>query len=119
MKRLLSALRHRLALRLFGESRRTFAPLPPLADGTLSADRAMRALELRPDLRDAFPFALCPPDRGRLLAWWRRDMPFDVSADECLKLLHEMDARPDRGEERARQGQQLLGRAPAATANLV
>lgn len=97
MKRLLSAVRHGLALRLFGESRRTFAPLPPLADGTPSADRAMRVLDLRPDLRDAFPFALCPPDRGRLLDWLRRESPFGVSADECLALLHEMDARPDRG----------------------
>jgi len=97
MRRLLSALRHRLSLRLFGESRRTFAVLPPLSDSTASAERAMRALELRPDLRDVFPFALCPPDRGRFLEWWKRETPFGVSADDCLALLHQMDARPDRG----------------------
>ena len=57
----------------------------------------MRVLELRPDLRDVFPFALCPPDRGRLLNWWRKELPFGVPADDCLALLHEMDARLDRG----------------------
>lgn len=98
MKRFLSVLHHRLSLRLFGESRRTFAPLPPRpADAGLSPERAMRVLELRPDLRDRFPFALCPRDRGQLLAWWRTETPFGVSANDCLALLHEMDARPDRG----------------------
>lgn len=97
MRRPLSALWHRLSLRLFGESPRTFAPLPPLGDKAVSSVRATRALELRPDLRDIFPFALCPPDRGRLLDWWKKELPFGVSADECLTLLHEMDARPDRG----------------------
>jgi glycosyltransferase involved in cell wall biosynthesis len=97
MRRLLAGLHHRLALRLFGESRRTFAELPPITNAGASAERAMRVLELRPDLRDVFPFALCPPDRGRLLDWWRKELPFGASADDCLALLHEMDARPDRG----------------------
>ena len=64
-----------------------------------SGDRVRRILELRPDLREVFPLGFTPHGRRDLLAWLLGcgRSEFGVSADECLRFLHEMDVRPDRG----------------------
>jgi glycosyltransferase involved in cell wall biosynthesis len=64
-----------------------------------SGDRVRRIFELRPDLREVFPLGYTPHGRRDLLAWLLGcgQNEFGVSADECLRFLHEMDVRPDRG----------------------
>jgi glycosyltransferase involved in cell wall biosynthesis len=64
------------------------------------AERVKRVFELRPDLREAYPFALTPhPDRRRFLEWLlvygAKD--YDITPDEAVAWLFEQDAAPDRG----------------------
>ncbi len=71
---------------------------PPTGDGL--AERVRRVFELRPDLREAYPFALTPhPDRRRFLEWLlvygAKD--YGITADEALAWLFEQDALLDRG----------------------
>jgi glycosyltransferase involved in cell wall biosynthesis len=63
-------------------------------------ERVKRVFELRPDLREAFPFALTPhPDRRRFLEWLlvhgARD--YGITSDEAVAWLFEQDSAPDRG----------------------
>lgn len=64
-----------------------------------SGDRVRRIFELRPDLREIFPLGFTPHGRRELLAWLLGSgrSEYGVSTDECLRFLHEMDVRPDRG----------------------
>lgn len=75
---------------------------PPTAAQRANAptERVKRVFELRPDLREAFPFALTPhPDRRRFLEWLlvhgARD--YGITPDEAVAWLFEVDAAPDRG----------------------
>jgi glycosyltransferase involved in cell wall biosynthesis len=76
--------------------------MPPAASPTGDglAERVKRVFELRPDLREAYPFALTPhPDRRRFLEWLlvygAKD--YGITPNEALAWLFEQDALPDRG----------------------
>jgi glycosyltransferase involved in cell wall biosynthesis len=63
-------------------------------------ERVKRVFELRPDLREAFPFALTPhPDRRRFLEWLlvHGAKDYGIKPDEAVAWLFEQDAAPDRG----------------------
>ncbi|HVK15520.1 MAG TPA: glycosyltransferase family 4 protein [Fimbriiglobus sp.] len=64
------------------------------------AERVKRVFELRPDLREAFPFALTPhPDRRQFLEWLliHGASDYGITPDEAVAWLFEQDAAPDHG----------------------
>ncbi len=74
--------------------------ITPPTNPTASGERVKRVFELRPDLREAYPFALTPhPDRRRFLEWLliygAKD--YGIAPNEAVAWLFEQDAAADRG----------------------
>ncbi len=80
--------------------------LPPEAVANIAAayalypgEQGLRTYELRADLREEYPLALCPKHRGGFLRWAavNAERESGLTTGEVLWMLAEMDLRPDRG----------------------
>ena len=113
-RRWLDSLRRRVRETLRGETAETYfdlhnpRELQPILDahGVMLGDwrnesslRVRRIFKLREDLRQEFPIGFTPQGRRALLPWLLScaKSEYGVSAEECLKFLHELDGTPDRG----------------------
>jgi len=96
LRRALSRAAHEFSIRAFGESRRTFQPLPPSVG--VPSWSAIQTYCFRPDIQAVYPLGLTPAGRGAFLRWCsQHGATWGATYERAAAELAMLDATPSRG----------------------